>query len=55
MGAQTNNQLEEAERFHPTPSLQDGRDTHAKRPLETRGLYGQDRPEGRLLCGTQQQ
>lgn len=50
-GPQADHQLEEVERICPAPSLQDGRDSYAKRPLETRGLYGQDRPEGRLLCG----
>ena len=50
-GPQANNQPEKAELLCPTPSLQDGGNTYAKRPLKARGFYGQDRPEGRLLCG----
>ena len=41
--------LKEVKQIHPTPSFQDGRDTHAKRPLETRGLHGKDRLERHLL------
>ena len=51
-GTQTYIQPKEVESVHSSPSLQDGRNSHVKRPLETRGPYGKDRLEGRLLCGT---
>ena len=51
-GSQTHHQLEEVERFYSPYSLQNGGYPHAKGPVTTGGFYGEDRPEGRVLCSS---
>ena len=41
-GRQTHNQLEGAKSLYPSPSLQDGGYSYAKRPPETGGLDGKE-------------